>query len=427
MAADDLLPDGYGELLAQVKADVQATRYRSVRAANTELISLYWRIGKLILDRQHEQGWGARVIDRLAADLRRELGEQRGWSRSNLFSMRAMATLWPDPAIVQQVVGRLPWGQVTVLLKLTDPQERDWYASRSADEGWSRKVLEHHIATDLRSRVGAAVNNFATHLEPADADQARELLRDPYVFDFLGVEGHVSERQLEDGLIERLQDTLREFGCAFVGRQVRFEVQGDEFFIDLLLFQPDQLRYVVVELKVGKFEPAHVGQLQFYVGLVDHQKRRPDVHAPTIGILVCTSGADQVIQYAVGNSNSPVAVAMYTYDTLPKAERAVLPPADQLVDAIIPSQVLEEPYASRLLQKLGEINPYLRHPRSISRARSTWADLRKGTKTEQDMTERTQYRFSNADTVQLDLGQAARVLELIRAAYAAQLDVPERP
>ena len=144
----------------RVKDDVLATRLRAMRASNRELIGLYWRIGKMILDRQNEQGWGSRVIDRLATDLRRELGERRGWSRSNLFSMRALAAAWPDPAIVQQAVGRLPWGQVTVLLKLEDPDAREWYADQAAMGGWSRKVLEHHIATDLRSRTGPRPTTF---------------------------------------------------------------------------------------------------------------------------------------------------------------------------------------------------------------------------------------------------------------------------
>jgi predicted nuclease of restriction endonuclease-like (RecB) superfamily len=330
----DLLPEGYQELLAQVKHDVLATRLRAIRSANNELIGLYWRIGRHILNRQSEQGWGSRVIDRLADDLRRELDENRGWSRSNLFSMRALAAAWPDPAIVQQVVGRLPWGQVTVLLKLNDPVDRDWYANQATTGGWSRKVLEHHIATDLKSRTGTAVNNFQTHLDPADADQAREILKDPYVFDFLGLTGHATERQLEDALMDRLQDTLREFGCAFVGRQVHIDVEGDDYYIDLLLFHPQQTRYVVVELKVGKFEPAHLGQLQFYVSVIDHQRRLPDRHAPTVGILVCTQGKEQVIRFALGSTNAPMAVATFTYDTLPAAERAALPPVADIVAAV---------------------------------------------------------------------------------------------
>ena len=228
----------------------------------------------------------------------------------------------------------MPWGQITVLLKVPDGEERDWYALRAADEAWSRKVLEHHIATGLRVRVGAAPNNFLDHLDSTDADSARELVKDPYVFDFLGVEEHRSERRLEDGLIDRLQDTLREFGCAFVGRQVRVEVDGEEFVLDLLLFDPERPRYVVVELKVGRFEPAHLGQLQFYVNVIEQQRRRPDRHAPTIGILVCTLGTEQVVRYALGSANAPMAVATYTYETLPAAAKDALPPIQDITAAV---------------------------------------------------------------------------------------------
>ena len=416
----ELLPDGYPDLLAQVKADVVATRQRAMRVANGELIGLYWRIGRLILDRQAVQGWGTRVIDRLAADLRDGLGDQRGWSRSNLFSMRSLAAAWPDPAIVQQAVGRLPWGQVTVLLKIQDPRARDWYAQRSAGDGWSRKILEHHIATDLHSRVGAAPNNFPTHLDATDADQAREILRDPYVFDFLGLDEHASEREFEDGLLARLQDTLLEFyGCAFVGRQVRVEVKGDEFFIDLLLFHPEQLRYVVVELKVGKFEPAHLGQLQFYVGVIEQQKRLPGKHAPTVGILVCSSGNDEVVRFALGSANSPMAVATYTYETLPAAERAMLPAAEDIAAAIAPTPALQGWFAERLLDKLAAINPHLRHDRSVRRASSTLQEIRNG-KTDATLVGNVKARFSNGDTVQLDDRQAARVLAIVRSVYQEQ-------
>jgi predicted nuclease of restriction endonuclease-like (RecB) superfamily len=331
------IPDGYGELLARVKADVLATRFRAVRAANAELLGLYWRIGRLIADRQEAQGWGARVIERLAADLRRELPQVRGWSRSNLAAMRTFALTWPEEAIVQQPVGRLPWGHVMLLLNSVDAGDRDWYADRAATGGWSRKMLEHHVATGLRTRLGAAPSNFATHLDRPDADLAEELVKDPYVFDFLGFTDQVSERQVEDRIMERLRDTLLELGSgfAFVGRQVRFQVDDDEYSVDLLLFHVEQVRYVVVELKVGKFRPEHAGQLGFYVQIVDDQLRRPDRHAPTVGILLCTSRGDQTVRYALRSQNAPMAVSTYTFDTLPVAERAALPAAAAAIAAAL--------------------------------------------------------------------------------------------
>lgn len=197
---------------------------------------------------------------------------------------------------------------------------------------------------------------------------------------------------------------------------MRLEVQGEEFFIDLLLFQPDQLRYVVVELKVGKFVPAHLGQLQFYVNVVDQHRRRPDRHAPTIGILVCTYGMDQVIRFALGSAQAPMAVATYTYETLPAAERATLPSMDDIAGAIISTPTLEGKYADELLARLGTINPHLNHRRSIGRARSTLLDVRQG-KAKATLVRNTRMRFSNGNTVELDDKQANEVLDIIRDLY----------
>jgi predicted nuclease of restriction endonuclease-like (RecB) superfamily len=230
----------------------------------------------------------------------------------------------------------LPWGHVRTLLdQLDDPHLRDWYAERDVGNGWSRQVLEHHIATSLHRRIGAAPSNFTEHLDEVDADQAQEIVKDPYVFDFLDLAERSRERVIENALTERLQDTLAELGpgFAFVGRQVPFTVDDDEFFVDLLLFHAEQVRYVVVELKVGKFRHEFAGQLAFYVTMVDDQLRHPDRHAPTVGILLCSSSTDGVVRYALRSANAPMAVATYTYEALPAAEQAALPPAKAITAA----------------------------------------------------------------------------------------------
>lgn len=330
------VPDGYSELLAAVKADVLGSQLRVTRTASTELITLYWRVGRLILDRQDQQGWGARIINRLSADLKRELPGTRGWSVSNLASMRALAAAWPSPVILQQAVGELPWGQVvTLLAKLDTQHDRDWYAQQAAANQWSRKVLEHHIATRLRDRIGAAPSNFPAALDAADSDQAQELLRDPYVFDFLGLTTRATERELEDAMMAKLTDTMLELGgLALVGRQKRLTAGTKEFFIDLLFFDVEQSRYVVFELKVGDFTHEYAGQLGFYVTLVDDKLRRPDRHRATVGILLCASRDDSVVRYALQSTTAPIAVSTYTYDTLPPAEQATLPAAADVIAAV---------------------------------------------------------------------------------------------
>jgi predicted nuclease of restriction endonuclease-like (RecB) superfamily len=271
-----------------------------------------------------------------------------GLSARNLQYMRTLVESWPDAAeFAQQPVAQLPWGHITILLGRLDDQElREWYAAQALVGGWSRSVLLDRIKGRLHERVGRAPSNFSDQLPPADSDLARELTRDPYHFDFLGLTGRIAERDLEDGLVGQLERFLRELGrgFAFVGRQYRIEIEGEEYYIDLLFFNFEQNRFVVVELKVGGFEPAFVGQLGFYVSWVDANLRRPDAHATTVGILLCTTRNEGVVHYALRGAGAPMAIADYTYDTLPADERRSLPNDRALLDAI-------EPYVQRRLRK----------------------------------------------------------------------------
>jgi len=324
--ADLAVPDGYADVLAAVKERVRSARYRAQRNVSTELIQLYWQIGRMLAEQTERSQWGDKVIRRLSADLKSEFPSTTGFSPSNLKSMRRFASLWPDPTTIgQQPVGQLPWGHIVALMgKLDDSQLRDWYADQAVANGWSRAVLEHHIKTVAHQRFGTAPTNFDRILEPGSSDLAQQITKDPYVFDFLAVEPGYAERELEAALVERIIDTLGELGSgfSFIGRQVPFDVHGDEFFVDLLFFHVEQLRYVVVELKVGKFKPEYAGQLGFYVELVERQLRRAQ-HAATVGLLLCTDKNDHVVRYALATSNQPMAIA--SYDLLPPAERAALP------------------------------------------------------------------------------------------------------
>ncbi len=235
--------------------------------------------------------------------------------------------------VAQQPVAQLPWGHVTVLLdKLPDPAVRDWYAAAALEHGWTRNVLTHHIATDLHRRIGAAPSNFTAQLPAADSELAQQLTRDPYVLEFLDLTQPTAERDLENALVARLQAFLLELGhgFAFVGRQYHFEVDGDDFYIDLLFFNWAQSRFVVIELKIGRFQPEYTGKLGFYVAWVDDNLRDKHRHSPTIGILLCAGRNDNVVRYSLANTTAPLAVADYTYDTLPAAVRDAVPTDTQL-------------------------------------------------------------------------------------------------
>jgi predicted nuclease of restriction endonuclease-like (RecB) superfamily len=333
---DAVVPDEYGDLLARIAAEVRSTRLRVARTVASEVLALYWRIGQLILARQAAEPWGSGVIRRLSVDLRRQFPDMKGLSPTNLQYMRAFAAAWPDGPISQRSVGKLPWGHVCTLLdQIKDPELRDWYADRDVHNGWTRPVLEHHVATGLHRRAGAAPSNFTQQLDPVDADQAQEIVKDPYIFDFLGLTDRATERVIEQALTDRLQDTLAELGqgFAFVGRQHRLTVDDEDYYIDLLLFHAPTVRYVVIELKAGRFRQEHAGQLGFYVAAVDDQLRNPAVHASTVGILLCTSRTENTVKYALRASSAPMAIATYTYDTLPAPERAALPPVAVITHA----------------------------------------------------------------------------------------------
>jgi len=308
------LPDGYPQLLARLKREIGAARTRAALAVNEELIKLYWSIGNEILERQKQEDWGGRVIERLASDLRAEFPEMRGLSVRNLEYMRQFAGSWPDSQIPQQPVARLPWGHNIVLLtKLKDREIRLWYATQAIEHGWSRKVLEHHIATGRYEREGKALTNFSSTPPAPESELVQQIVHEDYNFEFLGLAGDVHESRIERSLVAEIERFMIELGAgfAFVGRQVQLDVDGEEFFIDMLFFHIPLNRYVVLELKLGKFRPEYAGQINFYVNVVDGQIRQ-DHHNATIGLVLCASRNETVARYALNGIDRPVGVARYT-------------------------------------------------------------------------------------------------------------------
>ena len=305
------LPKDYAAALAEIKDRVRQERLRVVLAANSAMVLLYWDIGRVILDRQAREGWGARVIDRLAEDLQTAFPEMRGLSPRNLKYMRAFAGAWPDARIVQRTVAQLPWRQnITLLERLSDPKARLWYAEQTIRHGWSQPILALQIDGRARERQGKAVNNFKDTLPPADSDLASQVFKDPYLFDFLGTADPRREREVEQALVEHVQRFLLELGAgfAFVGRQVRLEVGDETFLLDLLFYHLKLRRYVVIELKATPFRPGDVGQINLYLSAVDDLLRHPD-DKPSVGLLLCRSRNKLVAEYALRGLRKPVGVA----------------------------------------------------------------------------------------------------------------------
>ncbi len=324
---------GYAELLDDLKSQIRAAQVRAGLAVNRELVALYWKIGREILSRQSSAGWGAKVVDRLAGDLRREFPDMRGLSRTNLLYMRGFAESYPDEAIVQQAVGQIPWGHNVLLLnKLRTLDERLWYAREAIANGWSRNVLSHHVEGGLHLRKGKALTNFSSTLPPEHSDLASELLKDPYNFEFLGISHGVEERELERALLAHVRDFLLELGVGFalVGSQYRLDVGGQDYHLDLLFFHIRLCRYVVVELKMGAFQPEHAGKMNFYLAVVDDQLRGPG-HEPSIGLVLCKERNRVVAEYSLRGVSKPIGVAEYRLaESLPKTLRDSLPTPEEL-------------------------------------------------------------------------------------------------
>ncbi|UDM52081.1 YhcG family protein [Cupriavidus sp. MP-37] len=303
----------YLSWLADLKTRVEQARRRAALSVNRELVVLYWQIGSDILDRQKRQGWGARTIDRLAHDLRKTFPDMKGFSPRNLKYMRALAQAWPSGEFVQQAAAQLPWFHwCTLLDKVKKREAREWYAIQAAEHGWSRNVLVFQIETRLHDRQGGAVSNFAERLPPAHSDLARDALKDPYIFDFLGLAADARERDIERALTQHITRFLLELGAgfAFLGQQYRLEVGGEEFYIDLLFYHLKLRCYVAVELKTTPFRPEFAGQLNFYLSAIDSQLKAPD-DRPSIGLLLCKERNRLVAEYALRGLAKPMGVAEY--------------------------------------------------------------------------------------------------------------------
>jgi predicted nuclease of restriction endonuclease-like (RecB) superfamily len=338
----ELLPKDYAQWLSELKARIHQAQQRSTLSVNRELIKLYWQLGKDILARQGVQGWGAKVIERLALDLRASFPEMKGFSRANLLYMRAFAQAWPDPEFVQQAVGHLPWGHNIVLLtRLKSMDMRLAYAQQAIEHGWSRNVLSLHIETQRLERSGQAVSNFDSRLPAALSDLARESLKDPYRLDFLGLAKEAEERAIESALVTHITQFLIELGSgfAYVGRQVHIEVGGDDFFIDLLFYHLKLRCYVVIELKAGPFKPEHTGKLSFYLSAIDAKLKHADDQA-TIGILLCKSKNSVVAEYALRDTTKPIGIAEYQLvQSLPESLKTNLPSIEE-IEAELASETL---------------------------------------------------------------------------------------
>lgn len=325
-------PDGYAEWLVSLKERIRFAQQRAVLAANSEMIILYWQLGRDILGRQSQQGWGAKVVDRLSGDLRREFPELKGFSPRNLKYMRAFAAAWPDASFVQEALAQMPWYHHVTLLDKANDNEREWYTRAAIEHGWSRAVLVHQIESGLYHRQGKAITNFDKQLPAPQSELAQQTLKDPYIFDFLSIGKEAHERDIENALVEHITRFLLELGSGFsyVGKQVHLEVGGEDFYLDLLFYHLKLRCYVVIELKAVAFKPEYAGKLNFYLSAVDATMKHESDN-PSIGLILCKDKNRLVAEYALKDISKPVGISEYRLiESIPEDLQGSLPSIEQI-------------------------------------------------------------------------------------------------
>jgi predicted nuclease of restriction endonuclease-like (RecB) superfamily len=353
------MPPDYAEFLESLKARVRQAQTQAMLSVNRELIRLYWEIGREIVQRQDQAGWGRSVVEQLADDIRRSFLGMGGFSRTNVFRMRAFYLAYRSEVVPQPVgqtnrrkkvpqpvrrtteagppspMADLPWGHNVLLFERVKKQaERLWYAAKALEHGWSRAVLTVQIETGLFGRQGQAVTNFSTRLPLPQSDLAQQSLKDPYLFDFMTLHEQAVERDLETGLVAHIQKFLLELGAgfAFVGRQVHIVVGDDDFYLDLLFYHLKLRCFVVIDLKMKKFTPEDAGKMNFYLSAVDSQMKHAS-DAPTIGLILCKTRDRITAEYALRDIAKPIGVAEWQtklVHSLPEPLKGSLPSIEEI-------------------------------------------------------------------------------------------------
>lgn len=338
----EILTQEYANFVGDLKQWVLSSRYKAALSVNQELIALYHHIGFEILKSQKQHGWGAKVIDQLSQDLKSEFPEMKGFSTRNLKYMKYFAAAYPE--IGQHPAAQLPWFHiVTILVDCKDPTARLFYMVKTLEHGWSRNILSMQIEMRLYEREGKAVTNFNSCLPSAQSDLALSTLRNPYLFDFLGLGKDAHEREVEKGLIAHIEKFLLELGegFAFLGRQYHLTVENQDFYIDLLFYHVKLRSFIVIELKSGAFKPEYTGKLNFYLSAVDDLLRHPGDN-PSIGLLLCRSKVGVLAEYALRDIDKPIGLAEYRLtESLPEHVKTVLPSIEELEFELEKTQVEE--------------------------------------------------------------------------------------
>nr|WP_321454015.1 PDDEXK nuclease domain-containing protein [uncultured Carboxylicivirga sp.] len=329
----------YKNWIRDVKSKIHHARNKVALTINSQLLELYWEIGKDISERQKVSDWGTKFIEKVAVDLKHEFPEIKGFSRRNLYAMRQWYEFYSQKyQFVPQCVAQLPWGHNRLIItKIKEVDVAEFYSIETVKNGWDRDALEIQITNRLYEKTGKAITNFSETLPAKQSDIAIQTLKDPYSFDFLGLHEDALERAIEDELVKHITEFLLELGkgFAFIGRQYKIEISESDYFIDMLFYHLELRCYIVIELKSGKFKPEHAGKLNFYLSAVDSQLKRTEDNQ-SIGILLCKNKDKIEAEYALRDINKPMGVSEYRLtESIPEIIKPKLPTIEELENELM--------------------------------------------------------------------------------------------
>ncbi len=327
--------DKFIKAINEIKKEIRLAQYNAILNVNKEMILLYWNIGKIIIE---NSVWGNKFLTNLAHEIKKDFPLAKGFSERNLKCMVKFYREYSDIEFVQTVSAQITWSHNLEILKIQSLDERQWYINKTIENGWSVRILSHQIDTNLyeRQKQNVIISNFKKELFTRQSKLVTEIVKDPYIFDFIELEEDAKEKDLEKALIKNMTKVLLEFGkgFAFVGNQYHLNINGDDYYIDLLFYNIKIKCYFVLELKIGDFKPEYVGKLSFYLSAIDEQIK--DSHDnPTIGLLLCKQKDNIIAEYTLRGFNKPICISEYIIkNSIPASLKNELPSIDEIIEAI---------------------------------------------------------------------------------------------
>ena len=332
-----ILSPEYLNFKNEITARIRSAQYEALKAVNKEMIALYWEVGKRITEQQTALGWGKSVVENLSRDIQKEFPGIQGFGVRNMWDMARFYTEYQSNEILQPLVAEISWSKhIVILTKCKETRQRQFYILATKKYGWTKDVLINKIEAKTYENYLLGQSNFDMTLPDSIKNQAILALKDEYTFDLVGLAEEHSEYELEQAIIKNIRAFLMEFGTdfSFIGNQYRLEVDGKEYFIDLLLYNRRLQAMIAIELKIGEFQPEYKGKMEFYLNILNDTVKLPHEN-PAIGIIICKSKSRMIVEYALKSSNMPIGVATYSLSSeLPEAYKKLLPTSEEIAKKI---------------------------------------------------------------------------------------------